>query len=579
LVACAGLIAVSAHAQLVTNVTQIPLTAGKPPVVFLNGYQGGCTGDSSFASTFGRADQLLQADGRVSLFFNNCEQARNASIEEISAAFGRYLDSLRYTNGQPVPELDVIAHSLGGLVVRSYLSGKQQERGIFRPPAEVRIRKAVFVAVPNFGAVASILAGSDADLQTKQMLPGSPFLFDLATWNQGRDDLRGIDAVAIAGNAGTGVIPPLESGFDDSTVAITSASLEWTQTGRTRVVNYCHTSLSGILVLGCRPNTSIAAWNDDQHEAARIARSFLNGTNDWQSIGRNITDVTTRGGVFVQLRDANDKALALDSGLPVQIRDGEIAWNDRLEAVPLEVRLATRTAGSAGVQTQIPKGTTSAIIAKLSGPSIAAVFPSPAAVTPRAVAPGMFASIYGTNLAPSVEYAQSVPLPTTLANTQVLVENGALQLNYAGPTQINAVVPANASGLIRMTVLNGTGQQTVSVLVEPALPTLFPGAVINAVTYATITPSAPAQRGDYIAIYLTGLGATERRGDLEWARLQPQVTVGGQPCAVSYAGRAPGFPGVDQINCQVAANATTGDNAQITVTSGRRTGAGAVALR
>jgi uncharacterized protein (TIGR03437 family) len=160
-----------------------------------------------------------------------------------------------------------------------------------------------------------------------------------------------------------------------------------------------------------------------------------------------------------------------------------------------------------------------------------------------------------------------------------MVNNAPLGLHFASAGQINAVVPSAGTGLIRMSVINPGGQQTVNVLVEPAVPTLFSGAVTNAVTGAVITPSAPAARGDYIAIYLTGLGATERRGELDWALMQPQVTVGGQPCTVTYAGRAPGYAGLDQINCQVAANASTGQAAQIAVSSGRRTGTGAVALQ
>jgi uncharacterized protein (TIGR03437 family) len=521
---------------------------------------------------------LLQRDGRVSLFFDNCRQARNAPIEEIGNALRRYLEELRYSDGQPVQQVDIVAHSMGGLIARSYLSGKQAERGVFQPPPDTKIRKIVFLAVPHFGAIASLLTGAPDDIQTRQMRPGSPFVFDLATWNQGMDDLRGVDAVAVVGNAGVGVLPPLERNFDDTTVTLTSGSLEFVLPGRTRVLPYCHTT--GIATLGCSPGApAIARWTDDQHQAARIALSFLNDTPDWRSVGQSITDATDKGGIFVQLRDAADRATALSAAFPLQVRDGEIAWTDRIAAIPLEVRLTAQSGAVTGVQVQVPRGTTAAIIAKPAGPAVSGVLPSAGAVTPRAVAPGMFASIYGMNLAPSAEQAQGLPYPTTLTNTQVLVDNRPLALHYASQPQINAVVPEAAAGLIRMTVLNGTGQQTVHVLVEPAVPTLFAGAVTHAVTGAIITASAPAVRGDYIAIYLTGLGATERRGELDWARAQPQVTVGGQPCAVSYAGRAPGYVGLDQINCQVAANAAVGETAQITVTSGRRTGTGTVALQ
>jgi hypothetical protein len=40
-------------------------------VVFLNGYQQNCQ-ESDFRGTFASAAEILQADGRVSLFFNNC---------------------------------------------------------------------------------------------------------------------------------------------------------------------------------------------------------------------------------------------------------------------------------------------------------------------------------------------------------------------------------------------------------------------------------------------------------------------------------------------------------------------------
>jgi hypothetical protein len=87
-------------------------------VVFLNGFQSGCPGGESFAGSFGQFDSILQGDGRVTLFFNNCEQGRNQPIEDLGATLGRYLDGLRYADGTPVPQVDVFAHSMGGQIVR-----------------------------------------------------------------------------------------------------------------------------------------------------------------------------------------------------------------------------------------------------------------------------------------------------------------------------------------------------------------------------------------------------------------------------------------------------------------------------
>ena len=137
LVALLAASAGSLNAQLISNPQQIPDT-GKPPVVFLNGYQNGCGDQPSYSGTFGIADQILQRDNRVSLFFDNCTYAKNASIEDIGNAFRDYLNGLRYTDGRTVPQVDVVAHSMGGDILRSYLSGKQTTREVFNAPPTVK---------------------------------------------------------------------------------------------------------------------------------------------------------------------------------------------------------------------------------------------------------------------------------------------------------------------------------------------------------------------------------------------------------------------------------------------------------
>src|SRR2546423_1579873 len=92
--------------QLIPASRPIPRTA-KLPVVFLNGYENDCPG-SSFTKTFGVADQVLQANGEVSLFFNNCSVFGSPSIETLGAAFGQFLAGLRYDDGQKVDLVDVV---------------------------------------------------------------------------------------------------------------------------------------------------------------------------------------------------------------------------------------------------------------------------------------------------------------------------------------------------------------------------------------------------------------------------------------------------------------------------------------
>jgi len=188
-------------AQLISSGTSVP-RGSKLPVVFINGYQNSCP--AHFSDTFGTADQVLESNAEVSLFFDTCSLPSTASIEDLGAAFGNFLGSLRYPDGQAVDLVDVVVHSMGGLVLRSYLSGKQNAAGVFQPPAVTHVRRAAFLATPHFGSGVANLLGF-LTLQLEELASGSRFLFDLATWNQGTDDLRGIDAIAAVGNGGTGL--------------------------------------------------------------------------------------------------------------------------------------------------------------------------------------------------------------------------------------------------------------------------------------------------------------------------------------------------------------------------------------
>ena len=109
----------------------------------------------------------------------------------------------------------------------------------------------------------------------------------------------------------------------------------------------------------------------------------------------------------------------------------------------------------------------------------------------------------------------------------------------------------------------------------------------------------PAQHGDYLQIYVTGLGKATPGGDpaqpvlatgqpapangnpLYWTLLQPTVTVGNVPATVLFAGVAPGFFGLYQINIQVPAAAPTGDYIPLAITmpNGAQDGATTIAIR
>jgi uncharacterized protein (TIGR03437 family) len=585
----AGLVlsAVSVCAQLIPNGKAVPRTT-KPPVIFINGYESDC-GSASFKGTFGIADQAVQANGQVSLFFNYCTVPGQPSIEDMGAALGAFLSALRYEDGQPVDLVDSVAHSMGGLIVRSYLSGKRSAAGVFNPPAVTHFRKIVFLATPHFGTGVNVgLPFSNAQLE--ELTSGSRFLFDLATWNQGTDDLRGVDAIAVIGNGGTG--NATTDGFDDGVIALTSASLGFYLPGRTRVVPFCHVDGGGIISFAgyCGFNSlGIAVFRSTTQDPARIVISFLNGTTDWRNIGVAAEQnqlLSANGGLYVTVRSANDASLRTDSisaasasgkTKTLNLPSNDVAFTEMFPAGPL---VFTAAAGSVHVTQplMLPAGTVAPVVIK-TGPSILRAFPAASSTFPLSIAPGMIVAVYGNLLAAETAAATATPLPFQLSDAQVLLGGTPLPLYYASPGLINVVIPESASGLMQLGVQNTLGSHTINVLVEPAAPSVFTqdasgngaAAALNAGSGALVSPRSPLHGGDYLELFLTGLGATRALNGLDYVNQRPTVMISGQDCPVTYAGRAPGYPGLDQINCVVPSGLSGGDSASLTVTSGART--------
>jgi triacylglycerol esterase/lipase EstA (alpha/beta hydrolase family) len=162
--------------------------------------------------------------------FDNCLEDPNQSIETLANDLGDFLNTIKYDDGTQVQQIDLVGFSMGGLIARAYLAGLQPDQ-TYLPPANTLVRKLVLLATPNFG---SFVAGNFATsiptgTQSAELVPGSAFLWNLATWNQRSDDLRGVDAIAVIGNAGS-YTPGTSSGVvlanaSDGLVSLTSASL------------------------------------------------------------------------------------------------------------------------------------------------------------------------------------------------------------------------------------------------------------------------------------------------------------------------------------------------------------------
>jgi uncharacterized protein (TIGR03437 family) len=204
------------------------------------------------------------------------------------------------------------------------------------------------------------------------------------------------------------------------------------------------------------------------------------------------------------------------------------------------------------------------------------------------LAPNTIATIYGKNLAYgtkslSFDDIRGGVLPTVLPGSGVRVLVGGLLANpyYVSPTQINFLVPPNLlpGATSVQIVIDGWAGPLISVPLAAASPALFQLDSQNAVATrgdgSVITTAAPAKPGDVVVLYATGLGQTTppiAYCELPWAATwlkQPgdfRVILDGVPLdarAILYAGIAPGFAGLYQIN--VILPPSTGVNPEVRI--------------
>ena len=184
----------------------------------------------------------------------------------------------------------------------------------------------------------------------------------------------------------------------------------------------------------------------------------------------------------------------------------------------------------------------------------------------HALAPGTWAVIFGTQLAVSTASAQAVPLPLTLAEVRsVTVGNVQAPLSYVSPGQINFVVPfeaaLGASIPVVVTTSDGASAPVNITLVRNA-PALFTqnsqGTGMAIALNGSFQPIASVG-SDVIILYGVGFGPTNpapASSTQGGASAEPfnrvadqiQVFIGEVPCQVQFAGLAPGFPGIYQLN-------------------------------
>jgi uncharacterized protein (TIGR03437 family) len=210
------------------------------------------------------------------------------------------------------------------------------------------------------------------------------------------------------------------------------------------------------------------------------------------------------------------------------------------------------------------------------------------------VAPGEFVSVYGTGLSSVTASAQKLPLGTTLGNVQVTVNGRPAPLDYVSPTQINLLIPFETieNYATFQVTSSGVPSNQVTVYTNLTAPGLFtftnldgtfpagigPAAVTH-LNYTLVTSDSPAVAGETLVLYLTGLGAvTPPVTDGAAGPSNPPSTANESflgtagsisidvtdstgvdlDADISFAGLAPTFAGLYQINFVVPTGLASG---------------------
>ena len=194
---------------------------------------------------------------------------------------------------------------------------------------------------------------------------------------------------------------------------------------------------------------------------------------------------------------------------------------------------------------------------------------------------GGLASIFCSGLTgvSGVVEGAGYPLLTELAGVQVKIDGIPAPLwsiSDANGQQINLQVPFEAgqqgSPLDVEISQNGLTAWIPQVDTRSTAPGLFAspdgyGAIQHAADYSPVTPESPAQPGEIVILYGTGLGlvtpavasGTPAPQAVSVTNLTPTVTIGGLAANVLFSGLAPSLVGVYQLNVQVPPNASSGD--------------------
>jgi uncharacterized protein (TIGR03437 family) len=186
------------------------------------------------------------------------------------------------------------------------------------------------------------------------------------------------------------------------------------------------------------------------------------------------------------------------------------------------------------------------------------------------LAPGTVVQIYGSGLAGgTVETPlQDGRLPDRFNDVAVLIGGMRAPLYFLSPGQINAQIPFELQAGDEYLLLIKYGR-AYSVPIPVALTPRQPGLAAFAydLGFQPVTESNPAVRGGYVVLYLVGMGVTNPAvpsasvspaDPFAMLTEPPVVRIDDVQAPVVFAGLAPGFVGLYQLNIQVPPSLSAG---------------------
>ena len=185
-------------------------------------------------------------------------------------------------------------------------------------------------------------------------------------------------------------------------------------------------------------------------------------------------------------------------------------------------------------------------------------------------APDSFVTIYGLNLADATTSLTGNALEVHLPGAGVTVLVGGLlaDLWYASPSQINMLIPnqLGAGPAILQIEVNGVAGPPIQIMIGNVAPAMWQtdaSTVLAAhLNGQVVSSDSPAQPGELVVLYATGLGPTLPAAEPNQAPAAAaivatpgfEVWLNGaavDPSKVPYAGVTPGYAGLYQVNLRL----------------------------